>query len=68
MIHADFEARQQLALERRDQLAREMRLARRPRPESGGTLSVRHGLGRIHEQLRFLSRSKASQGGLAQEV
>jgi hypothetical protein len=67
MIHADFEARQQLALERRDELAREMRVARSPRPTSRLTLAVRRGLGRAHIPTRILARSKPSQQ-LAQEV
>jgi hypothetical protein len=67
MLYADFEVRQQLALEHRDELAREMRRARRPRPEAAPS-AKRSGLVRVRGAIGLLSRSKPLHGQLPQEV
>jgi len=59
MIGTDYETRQLLALEHRDQLARDMRLARRARADGGLRLAPR-ALGRVHERIRSLARLKPS--------
>jgi hypothetical protein len=68
MLYADFEVRQQLARDHRDELAREMRLARRPRPEAAPLGAVRRALGRAHDQIRFPTRSSTAHSRLPQEV
>ena len=65
MISTDFETRQLLAREHRDQLARDMRLARRTQPERSSLLAA---LGRAHDQIRTLTRYKPSRARLPQEV
>jgi hypothetical protein len=60
MIGTDYETRQLLALEHRDQLARDMRLARRARADGGLRLAPR-ALGRAHDQIRALARLKPSR-------
>ena len=54
MISTDFETRQLLAREHRDQLARDMRLARRTQPERSSLLAVRRALRRTHDSIRSL--------------
>ena len=68
MLYTDFETRQQLALEHRDQLARDFRPARRTRTDEGKSLAVRRALGRIHNPIRFLTRLKPSHIHRPQEV
>jgi hypothetical protein len=68
MIYADFETRQQLAREHRDGLARDFRLARRPRPEGDASLATGRALGRAYDYIRSLTRSKPSPTRLPQEV
>ena len=68
MIHTDFETRQLLAREHRDQLARDMRLARRTRPERSPLLAARRALGRAHDRIRSLPRATPSDIRLSQEV
>ena len=53
MITTDFETRQLLAREHRDQLARDMRLARRTRPQRTLLLAA---LRRAHHSIRSLPR------------
>jgi hypothetical protein len=60
MISTDFEIRQLLALEHREQLARDMRLARRERADGGLRFAPRV-LGRAHDQIRSLARLKPSR-------
>ena len=67
MLYADFETRQQLAREHRDELERTMRLARRPRPEAASPAAVHRALERAGHLIRFL-RPKASKAQLPQEV
>jgi hypothetical protein len=67
MFYADFEIRQQLAREHRDGLARDFRLARRPRPDGDAPLAARHALGRLHDQIRSLT-GKPSHVQRPQEV
>jgi hypothetical protein len=67
MIGTDFETRQLLALEHRDQLARDMRQARRARADGGLRLTPR-ALGRVHDQIRSLARLKPSRVQQPQEV
>ena len=67
MIYTDFETRQLLAREHRDQLARDMRLARRTRPEGSSSAAFRP-FGRAHDYIRSLTRAKPSQVRLSQEV
>jgi hypothetical protein len=67
MIYTDFETRQLLAREHRDQLARDMRLARRIRPEGSSPVAFRP-LGRAHDYIRSLTRAKPSQVRLSQEL
>jgi hypothetical protein len=55
MISTDFETRQLLGREHRDQLARDMRLARRTRPEGASSLA-RRALGRAHDSISSLPR------------
>jgi hypothetical protein len=52
MISTDFETRQLLAREHRDQLARDMQLARRPQPERSSFLAARRVLRRAHDSIR----------------
>jgi hypothetical protein len=59
MIGTDYETRQLLALEHRDQLARDMRLARRARADGGLRFAPRV-LGRAHDRIRSLARLKPS--------
>lgn len=68
MFYADFETRQQLALEHRDGLARDFRLARRTRPDGGSSLAAGRALGRVHDHIRSLTKSKPSHVRLPQEV
>lgn len=68
MITTDFETRQLLARERRDQLERDMRLARRPRPEGATLLAARRALRRAHDHIRSLPRLKPSRIRQPQEV
>ena len=67
MIYTDFETRQLLAREHRDQPARDMRLARRTRPE-GSSLAAFRPLGRAHDYIRSLTRARPFQIRLSQEV
>jgi hypothetical protein len=67
MIYTDFETRQLLAREHRDQLARDMRLARRNRPEGSSSPAFRP-FGRAHDYIRSLTRAKPSQVRLSKEV
>jgi hypothetical protein len=68
MLYADFEARQQLAREHRDELAREMRLARGPRTDAAPPAAARHPLRRFRAQIRPLARLRAWRGQLPQEA
>lgn len=67
MITTDFETRQLLAREHRDQLARDMRLARAARPEAASTPS-RRALARARDHIRSLPRLKPSRIREPQEV
>jgi hypothetical protein len=67
MLYADFETRQQLAREHRDELERAMRLARRPRPEKASPVGARRTLDRAGYLVRFL-KVKSSKPQLPQEV
>jgi hypothetical protein len=49
MISTDFETRQLLAREHRDQLAPDIRLARRTPPEGSPLLAAHFALGRAHD-------------------
>jgi hypothetical protein len=49
MISTDFETRQLLAREHRDQLAPDIRLARRRRPQRTSLLTAHFALGRAHD-------------------
>jgi hypothetical protein len=68
MISTDFETRQLLVREHRDQLARDMRLARRTRPEGSRLLAAHFGLGRAHDYIRSLTKRKPSGVRLQQEA
>ena len=68
MITTDFETRQLLALEHRDQLAEDMRLARRTRPQRTSLLTARRALRRVHDSIRSLPGLRPSQIRLSQEV
>jgi hypothetical protein len=68
MISTDFETRQLLAREHRDQLARDMRLARRTQPERSSLLAVRRALRRTHDSIRWLPGLKPSSIRRPQEV
>jgi hypothetical protein len=68
MITTDFETRQLLAREHRDQLARDMRLARRTRPQRTSLLAARRVFRRAHDSIRSLPGLKPSQIRLSQEV
>jgi hypothetical protein len=68
MLYQDFETRQQLALEHRDELAREMRLARGPRPDAAPPVAVLRGFRRVQAQIRSLTRLKASHDQVPQQV
>jgi len=68
MITTDFETRQPLASEHRDQLARDMRLARRTRQERSSLLSARGVLRRAHESIRSLPKVTPSRIRRPQEV
>jgi hypothetical protein len=68
MIHTDFETRQLLAREHRDQLARDMRLARRTRPQRASLLAARRVLERAHDHIRSLPSVKPSHIRKPQEV
>ena len=70
MIYTDFETRQLLAREHRDQLARDMRLARRTAPKRSPLLTTRYVLGRAHDCIRFLTRAKPKPSSISrpQEV
>jgi hypothetical protein len=65
MITTDFETRQLLAREHRDQLARDMRLARRTRPQR---LSLLAALRRAYDSIRSLPRVRPSRIRQPQEV
>jgi hypothetical protein len=67
MIGTDIETRRLLALEHREQLARDMRLARRARTEGGLQLAPR-ALRRVHDQIRSLAGLKPSHVQRPQEV
>jgi hypothetical protein len=67
MISTDFETRQLLAREHRDQLARDMRLARRTRPE-GDSPPARRGLARAYDFISSLPRLKPSRIRKPQEA
>lgn len=67
MIGTDIEPRRLLALEHREQLARDMRLARRARAD-GGLRLVPRALGRAHDRIRSLPRLKPSHVQLPQKV
>jgi hypothetical protein len=66
MISTDFETRQLLGREHRDQLARDMQLARRPRPE-GASPFARRALARAYDYISSLPRLRPSPR-LQQEV
>ena len=68
MITTDFETRQLLARERRDQLARDMRLARRTRPEGASLLAARRALRRAHDCIRSLPKLESTRIRQPQEV
>ena len=68
MITTDFETRQLLAREHRDQLARDMRLARRTRPEGASLLSARRALRQAHDCIRSLPKLKPTRIREPQEV
>ena len=68
MIFTDIDTRQLLAREHRDQLARDMRLARRTRTEGSSLLAARRVLGRAHHCIRSLPRLRPSQIRLTQGV
>jgi len=68
MITTDFETRQLLAREHRDQLARDMQLARRTRPQRSSLLAARRVLGRAHDSIRSAPRAKPSDIREPQEV
>lgn len=61
MITTDFETRQLLAREHRDQLARDMRLARRTRPEEASLPAAPRALRRAHDCIRSLPKLKPSR-------
>jgi len=61
MIGTDFETRQLLALEHREQLARDIQLARRARADGGPLRLGPRALGRVHDQIRSLARLKPSR-------
>jgi len=67
MIFTDIETRQLLAREHRDQLARDMRLARRTRTEGHSPLA-RRALARAHHSISALPRLKPSRVRIQQEV
>jgi hypothetical protein len=67
MISTDFETRQLLAREHRDQLAHDMRLARRTRPE-GTSSPARRALARAHGSISSLPRLMPSRIRKPQEV
>jgi hypothetical protein len=60
MITTDFETRQLLAREHRAQLARDMQLARRTRPQRSSLLAARRVLRRAHDSIRSLPGVKPS--------
>ena len=68
MICTDFETRQLLAREHRDQLARDMRLARRTRPERASLLAARRALRRAHDCIRSQPRVTPSGNPATEEV
>ena len=68
MISTDFETRQLLAREHRDQLARDMQLARRTQPERSPLLAARRVLRRAHDSIRALPRVTPSSTRHPQEV
>jgi hypothetical protein len=68
MITTDFETRQLLAREHRDQLARDMRLARRTRPERASLLAARRALRRAYDWIRSLPKIKTSRIRRPQET
>jgi hypothetical protein len=68
MIATDFETRQLLAREHRDQLARDMRLARPTHPERSSLLAARRVLRRAHDSIRTLPRVMPSSIRRPQEV
>jgi hypothetical protein len=67
MISTDFETRQLLAREHRDQLALDFRLARPARPKGTSSLA-RRALGRAHDSINSLPRVKPSCIRKPQEV
>jgi hypothetical protein len=68
MIATDFETRQLLAREHRDQLARDMQLARRMQPQRSSLLAARRVLRRAHNTIRALPRVVPSSIRRPQEV
>jgi hypothetical protein len=68
MFYADFDTRQQLAREHRDELARDYRLAQRIRPDGEAPIATRSALGRVHDQIRVLTKLKSSNVQRPQEV
>ena len=68
IYNTDFETRQLLAREHRDQLAPDFRLARRTRPERASLLAARRALRRAHDCIRSLPKVKPSRIREPQEV
>jgi hypothetical protein len=68
MISTDNETRQLLAREHQERLARDMRLARRTRPDEDAAPAARRALSRVHHQIRALTRFKPSHAHLAPEA
>jgi hypothetical protein len=68
MITTDFETRQLLAREHRAQLARDMQLARRTRPQRSSLLAARRVLRRAHDSIRWLPGVKPAGIREPQEV
>jgi hypothetical protein len=68
MITTDFETRQLLAREHREQLALDMRLARRTRPEGPSLPAARRALRRAHDCIGALAKVKPSRIRRPQEV
>jgi hypothetical protein len=66
MISTDIETRQLLVREHRDQLARDMQLARRTPRERSSFLTARGVLGRVHNCIRFLARAKQKPSSVRQ--
>jgi hypothetical protein len=65
----DFETRQLLGREYRDRLSRDMQAARRTRPERSSSPAALGVLGRAHDYIRFLTRTKREPSSIRpQEV